>query len=107
LSIERHQTVSERLTDVFRALGDPVRAGVMARIVGVDELACTSLEHALPVSKSTISYHVKILYHAGLINVRKEGRNYFYSARRDAINDVLPGLLERLMELPVEDPTPA
>lgn len=74
----------------------------MARIVGTDELACTVLEDAVAVTKSTISYHVKILYRAGLISIRKEGRYYFYSARRDEINEVLPGLLERLAEFPVE-----
>ena len=102
MSLQVRQTESEHLLDVFRALADPVRTGIMARIVGTDELACTVLEDAVAVTKSTISYHVKILYRAGLISIRKEGRYYFYSARRDEINEVLPGLLERLAEFPVE-----
>lgn len=81
------------MVEVFRALGDPVRADVMKRVAMNDEVACTSLEKSLTVSKSTISYHMKILYHAGLIDIRKSGRNYFYSARRDAIETVYPGLL--------------
>jgi hypothetical protein len=60
----------------------------------VDELACVTLESTLPVSKPTISYHIKILQNAGLIETRKAGRNYYYCLRRDVIRDLLDGLWE-------------
>jgi DNA-binding transcriptional ArsR family regulator len=41
------------------------------------------------VTKSTISYHIKALVHAHLIEVRKEGRYYFYTLRRDILAMVL------------------
>src|ERR1700761_5783607 len=72
----------------FKALGDPVRWSIVAQIAAVDELPCAHLEQTLPVSKPTISYHTKILQQAGLISVRKEGRNYFYALRRDVLRDV-------------------
>ena len=62
------------------------------QMASVDELACMTLEDTLPVSKPTISYHTKILYHAGLITVRKSGRNYYYSLRRDVLGDLLSDL---------------
>jgi DNA-binding transcriptional ArsR family regulator len=74
--------------EVFKALGDPVRWSIVAQIAAVDELPCADLEQTLPVSKPTISYHTKILQQAGLISVRKEGRNYFYALRRDVLRDV-------------------
>jgi DNA-binding transcriptional ArsR family regulator len=80
--------------DVFKALGDPIRWSMIAQMASVDELACITLEDTLPVSKPTISYHAKILNHAGLITVRKEGRNHFYSLRRDVLHDVLDSLWE-------------
>ena len=46
------------------------------------------LEQTLPVSKPTISYHTKILQQAGLLSVRKEGRNYFYALRREGLREV-------------------
>jgi DNA-binding transcriptional ArsR family regulator len=93
MSLDRVTSPTERMVEVFRALGDPIRADVMSRIITSDEVACTSLEETLTISKSTISYHMKILYRAGLIDIRKSGRNYFYSARREAIEASLPGLL--------------
>lgn len=74
--------------EVFKALGDPVRWSIIAQIAAVDELPCADLEQTLPVSKPTISYHTKILQQAGLLSVRKEGRNYFYALRRDVLRQV-------------------
>jgi DNA-binding transcriptional ArsR family regulator len=81
-------------TEVFKALGDPIRWSIITQMALVDELACLTLEDTLPVSKPTISYHTKILHQAGLISVRKEGRNYFYSLRRDVLHEVIDGLWE-------------
>ena len=64
------------------------------QMAAVDELACVTLEDTLTVSKPTISYHTKILYHAGLISVRKSGRNYYYSLRRDVLHELLDDLRE-------------
>src|ERR1700691_5773161 len=79
-------------TEIFKALSDPVRWNIIVQMAQVDELACITLEDTLPVSKPTISYHTKILYHAGLITVRKSGRNYYYSLRRDVLGDLLSDL---------------
>jgi DNA-binding transcriptional ArsR family regulator len=79
---------SAAAVEVFKALGDPVRWSIIAQIAAVDELPCADLEQTLPVSKPTISYHTKILQQAGLLTVRKEGRNYFYALRREVLRDV-------------------
>jgi DNA-binding transcriptional ArsR family regulator len=74
--------------EVFKALRDPVRWSIFAQIAAVGELPCAELEQTLPVSKSTISYHTKILQQAGLLSVRKEGRNYHYALRRDVLRRI-------------------
>lgn len=92
VSVISHDPVIE----IFKALSETVRLDIMARIVTVDELACTTLEKELPISKSTISYHMKILYRAHLIDIRKDGRFYHYRARTSEIEEVIPGLLQWL-----------
>jgi DNA-binding transcriptional ArsR family regulator len=78
--------------EVFKALGDPIRWSIIQQVAQADELACSLLEDTLPVSKPTISYHTKILTQAGLIEVRKRGRNYFYCLRRDVVGELLDEL---------------
>lgn len=60
------------------------------------ELPCTALDDALPVGKSTISYHIGILRRAGLINVRKAGRNYFYRLNEPVLETYASEFLEHL-----------
>jgi DNA-binding transcriptional ArsR family regulator len=79
---------------IFRALSDPIRWSIIAQAAQVDEVACLTLESTLPVAKPTISYHVKILQHAGLISTRKAGRNYYYSLRREVIEELADSLWE-------------
>jgi ArsR family transcriptional regulator len=69
------------LIDVIKALGDPVRVDLLSRIAAVEQMPCTQLVDELAVSASTVSYHVKMLRTVGLIEVRKEGRNFFYTYR--------------------------
>jgi DNA-binding transcriptional ArsR family regulator len=85
---------SQPPTEIFKALSDPVRWSVIMQMAAVDELACVTLEGTLTVSKPTISYHTKILYHAGLISARKSGRNYYYSLRRDVLHQLGDDLWE-------------
>src|SRR3954463_8839831 len=81
--------------EVFKALGDPIRWSIIEQVAREDELACSLLEDTLPVSKPTISYHTKILTQAGLLEVRKRGRHYFYCLRRE----VLQGLIDEMWAL--------
>jgi DNA-binding transcriptional ArsR family regulator len=91
------------ITDVMKALSDPVRWSIIQQMAATDELACTTLQTTLPVTKSTISYHIKALVHAHLIHVRKEGRYYFYTLRRDMLTTVLSIMTTELID---GDPRP-
>ncbi len=86
----------EQYAEIFSALSSDLRVRMVSMIAADDELACTTLEQEFPISKSTISYHVKILREAGLISVRKDGRFYHYQIRGEVFDYFLPGLLERL-----------
>ena len=69
-------------TEVFKALGDPIRWNIVQQMAQQEELACSVLEDTLPVSKPTISYHTKILTQAGLIEVRTSCRVRWMDSRR-------------------------
>jgi len=89
----------EDLAAIFRVLGDPTRIEILRLLVAGEEVACTTLEAILPISKSTISYHVKALKSVGLIRVRKDGRFYHYTLQRDRLDAILPGVAGVLTSL--------
>jgi DNA-binding transcriptional ArsR family regulator len=93
-------SVADQYVAVFAALSEPLRVRILhliARQVD-DELPNGMLDQELPVGKSTISYHVAILRRAGLISVRKAGRNYFYKVRTDVLDQYAPGFFGYLAE---------
>jgi ArsR family transcriptional regulator len=85
---------------IFEALCEPIRMEIIRLIASCEELACTRLDESLPISKPTISYHVKILSQAQLISVRKEGRYYHYRLRDEVFEYFLPTFLDRLRPSP-------
>jgi ArsR family transcriptional regulator len=97
-SILRRST-ADAYIEVFRALSEQTRIEILSLIASCDdEYPCTQLEKVLPVTKSTISYHIKILSSAGLVKVRKEGRYDHSRVRRNVLDFFLPGFLEHLAD---------
>ncbi|WP_051792629.1 ArsR/SmtB family transcription factor [Amycolatopsis jejuensis] len=92
--------------EVFKALGDPIRWNIVQQLAQQDEVPCSLLEDTLPVSKPTISYHTKILSQAGLLDVHKRGRNYYYTLRADALRHLI-GDLQEIVPAEDEDISPA
>lgn len=77
------------VAEIFKALSDPIRWNIVQQVGRQEEFACSILEDTLPISKPTISYHTKILTQAGLLEVRKRGRSYFYTLRWDVLREVI------------------
>ncbi len=80
------ETSLEDRVEIFKALADPIRLDLLTRIASSDEVACTTLVEEAHVTASTISYHMKGLKAAGLVAVRKEGRNYHYTLRQSTLS---------------------
>ncbi|MGQ2376084.1 ArsR/SmtB family transcription factor [Companilactobacillus zhachilii] len=65
---------------VFKALADPVRLEIIQYLKQNDhEVSCGEVGKAIDISKTSGSYHFKLLQAAGLINARKEAREKYVS----------------------------
>lgn len=74
--------------EAFKALGDPVRWTIVRSMADQPELSGARLNEILSISRPTISYHVRILVQAGLVDVRKRGRMHYYSLREDMLRSL-------------------
>jgi ArsR family transcriptional regulator len=89
--------LSERqFEQIAKALADPRRMEILESIGCGCECSCQSLVDRFPVSKGTISHHMKELMLAGLITSRKEGSYRFYELRRDVLESYTAELLRRV-----------
>ncbi len=62
----------------FHALSEPLRISVL-ELLRPQEMCVCDLCDALKVSQSKLSFHLKTLKEAGLLNSRQEGRWIYYS----------------------------
>ena len=83
------------LTTVLHALSDPVRLQVVAGLANGEERRCGGFE--LPVTKSTLSHHFRVLREAGVIRTRQEGTARYNALRRDDLEARFPGLLATIL----------
>src|SRR6195256_5294119 len=59
---------------VFRALGDPTRRFLLDRLFERDGRTLTELESELDMTRFGVMKHLKLLEEAGLVVVRRSGR---------------------------------
>ncbi|MEV4216709.1 helix-turn-helix transcriptional regulator [Nonomuraea sp. NPDC049725] len=86
-----------QLTEVLRALSDPIRLEIVARLATYGEMTCTVAGDSLGVHKSTASHHYRTLREAGLVLTKQEGRLKYMSLRRDDLEARFPGLLDSVL----------
>ncbi|SMO71801.1 ArsR/SmtB family transcription factor [Melghirimyces algeriensis] len=96
---------NEPLSQIARALADPIRCQILDLIAGGDGKksvqCCTTgmcvcdIQEALNLKQSKVSYHVKELKNAGLLHERKRGKWNYYSINRNKLNDFCNELSQR------------
>jgi DNA-binding transcriptional ArsR family regulator len=84
------------LTGVLAALSDPIRLAIVATLARTGERGWSEFD--LPVCKSTLSHHVKVLREAGIIQHRKDGTRCWITLR-DELEREVPGLLGTVLAL--------
>jgi ArsR family transcriptional regulator len=71
---------------IAKALADATRFELLAAVAARREICCRDLVTMLSVSQATVSHHLKVLAHAGLVEARREGQFSYFRARFDAIS---------------------
>jgi DNA-binding transcriptional ArsR family regulator len=56
---------------------------------GPEGMTPSALSALLDIPGSTLSFHLKELVHAGLVNVERDGRNLYYRPALARMNDLL------------------
>src|SRR3954465_12594384 len=62
------------MDEVFKALADPTRRGLLDELFREDGQTLSSLEQRLPMTRFGVMKHLRVLQDAGLVKTRKRGR---------------------------------
>lgn len=80
---------------IAKALSDPRRFALLEAISSDEEYPCQRLCQDFPVSKATISHHLKELVRAGVVQAERMGQYMNYRVRRDVLVAYSAELLAR------------
>ncbi|HEY8258383.1 MAG TPA: metalloregulator ArsR/SmtB family transcription factor [Gemmatimonadales bacterium] len=86
----------EQFELIAKALADPRRVALLEAIASEKSCGCTTLRSKFPVSKATISHHIKELVRAGLVSAQRQGQFLQCRVRRDVLEAYTSSLLRRV-----------
>jgi ArsR family transcriptional regulator, arsenate/arsenite/antimonite-responsive transcriptional repressor len=78
------------------ALAQDTRLAIYRLLVqqGPEGLSAGTIAERLDIAGATLSFHLKELAHAGMVEPRQDGRFVYYSANYHQMNDLLAYLTE-------------
>jgi len=85
--VERRE--AERMAQVAKALGDPIRlqlVDVLRRHAG--KVCVCELTPLFDVGQPTVSHHLKVLRQAGIVDSERQGLWAYYYVRPDALKEL-------------------
>lgn len=76
------------MNDVFNALSDPTRRKIL-KLLKDGDLNAGEIADNFNITKPSISHHLNILKHAGLVISEKQGQNVLYSLNTTVFQGIL------------------
>jgi ArsR family transcriptional regulator len=86
----------EQFELIAKALSDPRRVALLEAIASEQCCPCSNLRAQFPVSKATISHHIKELVRAGLVRAQRRGQFLHCFVRKDVLEAYTQALLRRV-----------
>lgn len=84
-----------QLATILHALSDDIRLRIVHSLAKTEEIACGYFD--IPVAKSSLSHHFRVLRNAGVITTRKDGTALLNRLRRADLDERFPGLLDSVL----------
>ena len=70
---------AQRLSDLFRLLGDATRVRILYALLEVGELCVCDLAATVEAPETSVSHALRLLRTAGIVRNRRDGRMMYYS----------------------------
>jgi ArsR family transcriptional regulator len=87
-AVQQDLTATARL---FQALSDETRLAVVLRLRDGEHCVCQLMDQ-VDAAQSRLSFHLKVLRDAGIVDCRREGRWAYYWLRPDTFEEVQEAL---------------
>jgi ArsR family transcriptional regulator len=95
---------ADRASAVFAALSDPARLRILAVLADAGRCVC-DIRSAVPIAANLLSYHLRVLREAGLVEASRRGRWIDYRLTPDAAGVVAGSLTAAGFAAAVDQPS--
>ena len=68
----------EKVAFILKAIGNPLRIGIINILKINDELSVTEISRQLDAEQSLVSHNLLNMKHKGILESRREGKNIYY-----------------------------
>lgn len=79
--------------DTFKALSDPTRREILNLLRGGHPMTAGEIVTHFDMTGASISHHLSVLKHAGIIDDEKKGKYIYYYLNSSVLDDILNWLL--------------
>ena len=88
--------INEKATVIFESLSSGIRLDVFRLLVkqGLDGMVAGEIASTLNIPATNLSFHLKAMTHAGMVNVMQEGRFQRYRADLNLMLELIAYLTE-------------
>lgn len=75
----------EKIVKIAKALSNKTRVRILREIIRRKSITCHEAEKVDNLSQPTISHHLKVLFEAGLLDARRNGRFGIVTVNKEAL----------------------
>lgn len=85
-----------RTAQIFTALGDPHRQKILLLFEPDEQLNITQIAAVIPLSRSAVVHHLRVLKEAGILKLERSGKESLYRINPAPLKQALTTLLAYL-----------
>ena len=74
-------------SDPFNAIAEPRRRSIL-EFLAAEERSVGEIADALELGQPSVSKHLRVLHHVGLVHVRREGRRAMYRTNSETLRTI-------------------
>lgn len=82
------RNIHRKQAHLFAALGDETRLGLVARLAGGQPLSISRLTEGAPVTRQSVTKHLRVLEKAGMVRCAHRGRESLFEFNPQPIVEI-------------------
>ncbi len=95
-AILRSNDVLEELAELYKVFGDSTRVKILTALTQ-SEMCVSEISEFLEITQSAVSHQLRVLKTSGLVKIKRNGKNIYYSLADEHVGAIIDCGMEHLL----------